>query len=132
MEISIRGSNPAFAACERNSAADPSLSSTQVSEAKDLSGRGSIDPHAGWSTPTRTRISSVPALFSGHPAPDEASRRRRIDHVSVHGSIATASMTLHHGADTFTDLFLLIEVGGVWQIANKLYHRETLAGPAAA
>ena len=32
-------------------------------------------------------------------------------------------MTLHHGADTFTDIFLLVRVDGSWRIANKAYHR---------
>jgi hypothetical protein len=64
------------------------------------------------------------ALFSGQPAPDEPARSRRIDAVDVHGSVATASMTLRHGADTFTDIFLLVHVDGHWRIANKAYHRH--------
>jgi hypothetical protein len=64
------------------------------------------------------------ALFDGQPAPDEAARSRRIDAVAVHGSVATATMTLRHGADTFTDVFLLIQADGRWRIANKAYHRH--------
>ena len=64
------------------------------------------------------------ALFDGHPAPDESARSRRIDSVDVHGSVATASMTLQHGTDTFTDIFLLVHVDGRWRIANKAYHRH--------
>ena len=64
------------------------------------------------------------ALFDGRPAPDEPTRSRRIDDVTVHSTVATASMTLWHGADTFTDVFLLIQVDGRWQIANKAYHRH--------
>jgi hypothetical protein len=63
-------------------------------------------------------------LFSGQPAPDEPTRSRRIDRVDVHGSVATASMTLRHGADTFTDDLLLVRVDGQWRIANKVYHRH--------
>lgn len=63
-------------------------------------------------------------LFSGVPAPDEAARSRRIDSVDVHKTVATASMTLHHGSDTFTDVFLLVLVDGAWKIANKAYHRH--------
>jgi hypothetical protein len=63
------------------------------------------------------------ALFSG-PAPDEDRRRRIVDEVRVFGSVATATMTLHHGADTFTDVFLLVCEGDRWQIANKVYHRH--------
>jgi 3-hydroxyisobutyrate dehydrogenase-like beta-hydroxyacid dehydrogenase len=64
------------------------------------------------------------ALFDGTPAPDEPMRSRRIDRVDVHGSVATASMTLRHGVDTFTDIFILIRVDGQWRIANKAYHRH--------
>ena len=44
--------------------------------------------------------------------------------MDVHGTVATASMTLWHGADTFTDVFLLVRVDGRWRIANKAYHRR--------
>jgi putative lumazine-binding protein len=64
------------------------------------------------------------ALFDGRPAPDEPSRSRRIDAVDVHGSVATATMTLRHGPDTFTDVFLLVRADGHWRIANKAYHRH--------
>ncbi|MEY9926747.1 3-hydroxyisobutyrate dehydrogenase-like beta-hydroxyacid dehydrogenase [Catenulispora sp. GP43] len=63
------------------------------------------------------------SLFAGRPAADEATRTRRIDSVRVHGTAASASMTLHHGADTFTDIFLLAKAEGRWRIANKAYHR---------
>lgn len=64
------------------------------------------------------------ALFGGQPEPDELARSRRIDAVDVHGTVATASMTLWHGADTFTDVFLLVHADGRWRIANKAYHRR--------
>ncbi|MGW1987866.1 nuclear transport factor 2 family protein [Streptomyces collinus] len=64
------------------------------------------------------------ALFRGRPAPDEPDRSRRIDAVDVHGTVATATMTLAHGADTFTDIFLLVRAGDTWRIANKVYHRH--------
>lgn len=64
------------------------------------------------------------ALFHGRPAPDEPTRSRRIDAVDVHGTVATATMTLWHGADTFTDTFLLVRVDDSWRIANKAYHRH--------
>ncbi|MEV6350320.1 nuclear transport factor 2 family protein [Actinoplanes sp. NPDC051851] len=63
------------------------------------------------------------ALFGGHPAPDEPTRSRRLDAVDVHGTVATASMTLRHGPDTFTDVFLLVRAADGWRIANKAYHR---------
>ncbi|KUL43802.1 6-phosphogluconate dehydrogenase [Streptomyces sp. NRRL F-4489] len=63
-------------------------------------------------------------LFQGRPAPDEPSRTRRIDAIDVHGTVATATMTLQHGVDTFTDIFLLVLTDGRWRIANKAYHRH--------
>ncbi|MER7739833.1 nuclear transport factor 2 family protein [Streptomyces sp. NPDC096538] len=45
-------------------------------------------------------------------------------HVEVYGSVATATMTLRHGADTFTDVFLLVRTGGKRRIANKACHRH--------
>ncbi|WP_413760603.1 nuclear transport factor 2 family protein [Streptomyces sp. MMBL 11-3] len=65
------------------------------------------------------------ALFPGGPAPDEPSRSRRVDTVDAHGTVATATMTLRHGADTFTDVFLLVRATDGWRIANKAYHRHS-------
>jgi 3-hydroxyisobutyrate dehydrogenase-like beta-hydroxyacid dehydrogenase len=63
-------------------------------------------------------------LFPGHPAEDEAQRSRRIDAIVVAGTIASATMTLRHGANTFTDMFLLVRTEAGWRIANKVYHRH--------
>ena len=63
--------------------------------------------------------------FGGAPAPDEADRRRTVDHVARHGTVASAVVTLHHVEVTFTDMFVLLEVGpGEWKIAHKVYHRH--------
>lgn len=62
------------------------------------------------------------ALFTGTPAADEATRRRQIDAIDISGTAASAKITLFHGAVTFTDYFVLLEVDGVWKIANKVYH----------
>jgi hypothetical protein len=70
------------------------------------------------------RLDDYCALFHGLPAADEATRSRHIDAVDVHGTVATASMTLRHGPDTFTDVFLLVLVDGHWRIANKAYDRH--------
>lgn len=72
------------------------------------------------------------ALFSGSPARDEATRERRIDAVHVRGTVATASMTLRHGSDVFTDVFLLVHVDEGWRIANKAYHRESVSQLASS
>ncbi|MEV7792151.1 nuclear transport factor 2 family protein [Streptomyces sp. NPDC087512] len=70
------------------------------------------------------RLDEYCALFTGRPAPDEPARTRRVDTVDVHGTVATATMTLSHGADTFTDVFLLVRADDGWRIANKAYHRH--------
>ncbi|MFE3526087.1 nuclear transport factor 2 family protein [Streptomyces sp. NPDC059161] len=71
------------------------------------------------------RLDEYCTLFQGQPAPDEPTRTRRIDSIDVHGTVATATMTLSHGADTFTDIFLLIHADDSWRIANKAYHRHS-------
>lgn len=63
-------------------------------------------------------------LFSGSPAADEATRNRVLDQLTVTGDVATATMTLHHGPDAFTDAFVLIRAGEGWWIANKVYERR--------
>ncbi len=64
------------------------------------------------------------ALFDGTPADDEDQRVRTIDHVDVQGTVATASMSLDHGAAVFTDMFVLVDGPDGWRIANKVYHRH--------
>jgi 3-hydroxyisobutyrate dehydrogenase-like beta-hydroxyacid dehydrogenase len=71
------------------------------------------------------RLDEYCALFPGRPAPDEPTRSRRIDAIDVHGTVATATMTLRHGEDTFTDIFLLVRTDDSWRIANKAYHRRS-------
>ncbi|MFI1331165.1 nuclear transport factor 2 family protein [Streptomyces sp. NPDC020845] len=71
------------------------------------------------------RLEEYCALFQGRPALDEPTRSRRIDAIDVHGTVATATMTLRHGPDTFTDIFLLARVDDRWRIANKAYHRHS-------
>lgn len=63
-------------------------------------------------------------LFTGKPAPDEASRRRTIDSVDVYGSAAMARATLVHGGVPIVDYFVLLKVDGEWKIANKVYARK--------
>ena len=63
------------------------------------------------------------ALFDG-PAPDEETRSRVVDDVQVVESVASATMTLRHGENTFTDVFVLLGDAGGWRIANKVYHRH--------
>jgi hypothetical protein len=62
--------------------------------------------------------------FKGSPAADEATRRRTIDWIDVHGSAATAKVTLVHGATTFSDYFVLLKTVEGWKIANKAFHGQ--------
>jgi hypothetical protein len=63
------------------------------------------------------------ALFDG-PAAEEDQHSRIVDAVQVRGTVAAATMTLHHGENTFIDLFLLVRDTDGWRIANKVYHRD--------
>lgn len=63
--------------------------------------------------------------FAGTPAADEDDRQRTVDQVSVHGTVASAVVTLRHVEVTFTDMFVLLEVEpGTWRIAHKVYRRH--------
>jgi 3-hydroxyisobutyrate dehydrogenase len=71
-------------------------------------------------------LETFAGLFTG-PAPDEATRTRRIERLDVRGSVATAVMTLHHGDVDFTDVFVMLRdpASREWRIANKAYERRT-------
>ncbi|MEQ6437914.1 nuclear transport factor 2 family protein [Comamonas sp. w2-DMI] len=62
--------------------------------------------------------------FKNTPAADEATRRRTIDYLDIVGTAAMAKVTLHHGAVTFTDYFLLLKTEQGWKIANKAFHAQ--------
>ncbi len=68
------------------------------------------------------------AFGKGKPAADESARVRTIDSIDVSGSAAIAKATLVHGAATFTDYFVLLQVDGEWKIANKVYSRRPSDG----
>ena len=70
---------------------------------------------------TSWTASEYSGRFTGRPVGDEASRKRTIDDVDVSGTAAMAKATLVHGATTFTDYFVLLNVNGQWKIANKVY-----------
>ena len=59
--------------------------------------------------------------FNGKPAADEKTRRRTIDHVAMSDTAAMASVTLVHGATTFSDYFVLLKANNEWKIASKVY-----------
>ena len=55
----------------------------------------------------------------GTSAPDEDRRTRTVDLAQVSGTIALAAMTLRHGGDIFTDMFLLVlgeGLPGAWAL----------------
>lgn len=62
--------------------------------------------------------------FIHQPATDEAARQRTLDWIEVTGSAACARVTLVHGANTFTDYFVLLKTAEGWKIANKAFHGE--------
>lgn len=68
-------------------------------------------------------LSTYCGFFSGRPSDDEENRSRLITGLSATGTIARATLRLRHGADLFTDEFLLVRGEGRWRIANKVYHR---------
>jgi len=70
-------------------------------------------------------LDSYCQLFAGEPAPDESSRRRVLNEAECSSTVAHATMRLHHGPDTFTDKFVLVQDRSEWRIANKVYVRET-------
>ena len=65
--------------------------------------------------------------FKGTPAADEQSRKRHIDWIEVHGSAASARVTLEHGAMRFIDYFVLLRTEQGWKIANKAFHGQAAA-----
>lgn len=64
--------------------------------------------------------------FKNQPAADESHRQRLIDWIEVKGTAACAQITLKHGANLFTDYFVLLKTNQGWKIANKAFHGESL------
>lgn len=66
--------------------------------------------------------------FKNQPAADEPNRQRRLDWIEVSGSAACARVTLVHGANTFTDYFVLLRTAEGWRIANKAFDAAATQG----
>ena len=62
--------------------------------------------------------------FKNTPAADESTRVRTIDALDIHGTAASAKVTLVHGNITFIDYFLLLKTEQGWKIANKAFHAQ--------
>jgi hypothetical protein len=60
----------------------------------------------------------------GHPAVDEAQRKRRIEHVDVTGDAAIAKVILDHPGVILTDYLSLLRINGEWKVVNKIFTRE--------
>ncbi|ODV43351.1 3-hydroxyisobutyrate dehydrogenase [Cupriavidus sp. UYMMa02A] len=67
-------------------------------------------------------VDEFSARFQGEPAADEAQRKRFITQFDVTGNAGTAKVVLQYPGVTFTDYFTLLEIDGVWGIANKTFN----------
>ncbi|QYY31110.1 nuclear transport factor 2 family protein [Cupriavidus pinatubonensis] len=67
----------------------------------------------------------IAARFHGEPAADEAQRKRFITQFDVTGNAGAAKVVLQYPGVTFTDYFTLLEINGVWGIANKTFSAAT-------
>jgi hypothetical protein len=67
--------------------------------------------------------------FNGKPAPDEAQRKRRIEHVEITGNAGVGKIVLDYPTITYTDYMSLLKVGDEWKIVNKVFYAEPKAKP---
>lgn len=61
------------------------------------------------------------ARCPGHPAPDEAQRKRFITQFDVVGNAGVAKVVLEYPEVTFTDYMTLLQIDGAWKIVNKTF-----------
>jgi hypothetical protein len=66
--------------------------------------------------------------FQGQPQPDEAQRKRHIASFDVVGNAATAKVVLDYPEVVFTDYMNLLQIDGVWKIANKTFSAAPRTG----
>jgi hypothetical protein len=67
--------------------------------------------------------------FNGKPAPDEAQRKRRIEHVEITGNAGVGKIVLDYPTVTYTDYMSLLKIGDEWKIVNKVFFAEPKAKP---
>src|SRR5262245_25515206 len=60
--------------------------------------------------------------FSGKPAADESSRKRRVVFTDVTGDTAVAKVELDYPEVLLIDYFSLLRVNGDWKIVHKTFH----------
>ncbi|WP_354686108.1 nuclear transport factor 2 family protein [Cupriavidus necator] len=63
----------------------------------------------------------VSARCPGHPAPDEAQRKRSITQFDVVGNAGVAKVVLDYPDVVFTDYMTLLQIDGAWKIVNKTF-----------
>lgn len=64
------------------------------------------------------------AGFPGHPADDEAQRKRTIESIDITGTAAMAKLKLDYPKVTLTDYFQLLKIDGEWKVVNKIFNAE--------
>jgi hypothetical protein len=70
---------------------------------------------------TRRPLADYLGGFNGRPAADEAQRRRRIVHIDIAGTAASAKLELDHGNVVITDYMQLLKFGSEWKIVHKIF-----------
>jgi hypothetical protein len=73
---------------------------------------------------TQWTLEEYAGRASGKPAPDEASRQRRIESIDITGNAAFAKVVLEYPAVTFTDYMSLLKIGDEWKIVNKTFYAQ--------
>jgi hypothetical protein len=61
--------------------------------------------------------------FTG-PANDESGRVRRVERLDIHGTAASAVLTLDYPQVVFTDHLSLLKIGDQWKIVNKVFSAD--------
>jgi hypothetical protein len=61
---------------------------------------------------------------SGKPAPDEAGRKRSIQHIDITGNAAVVKVLLDYPSARLTDYVSMLKIDGEWKIVNKTFVSE--------
>jgi hypothetical protein len=61
---------------------------------------------------------------SGKPAPDEAARKRSIQHIDITGNAAVVKVLLDYPSARLTDYMSMLKIDGEWKIVNKTFVSE--------
>lgn len=58
------------------------------------------------------------------PASDEYRRVRRVEHLEITGTAASATLTLDYPQVLFTDHLSLLKIGNQWKVVNKIFSAD--------